>query len=94
MVAINDAFPVTEGHTLLIPKRHVVSPNDLFRPELNAMWALSARMRAWLSAADPNISGFNFGLDGRGKRRSSGPTPTSTSSRDGKANREPARGRA
>jgi ATP adenylyltransferase len=61
MVAINDAFPVTEGHSLLIPKRHVVSPNDLFQPELNAMWALSARMRAALSAADPIISGFNFG---------------------------------
>jgi ATP adenylyltransferase len=61
MVAINDAFPVTEGHSLLIPKRHVVSPNDLFQPELNAMWALSARMRAVLSAAEPIISGFNFG---------------------------------
>src|ERR1700722_18527704 len=66
MVAVNDAFPVTEGHSLLIPKRHVVSPNDLFRPELYAMWTLSARMRASLSAADPIISGFNFGSnDGR-----------------------------
>ncbi len=61
MVAINDAFPVTEGHSLLIPRRHVVSPNDLFQPELNAMWALSARVQAALSAADPIICGFNFG---------------------------------
>ena len=38
MVAINDALPVTEGHCLLMPRRHVVSPNDLFRPELNAIW--------------------------------------------------------
>jgi diadenosine tetraphosphate (Ap4A) HIT family hydrolase/5-methylcytosine-specific restriction endonuclease McrA len=61
MVAISDAFPVTLGHTLLIPKRHVVGPNDLFQPELNAMWALSAQMRAALSASDPAIAGFNFG---------------------------------
>ena len=49
------------------------------------MWALSARMRAALSAADPIISGFNFGSnDGE----SAGQTVThahSTSSRDGKA---------
>src|SRR5271166_4464914 len=61
MVAINDAFPVTEGHSLLIPKRHVVSPNDLFQPEVNAMWALAADVRAELSAADETIAGFNFG---------------------------------
>ncbi len=66
MVAIRDAFPVTEGHTLLIPKRHVVSPNGLFQPELNAMWELSVKVRAVLSAADPTIAGFNFGSnDGR-----------------------------
>jgi ATP adenylyltransferase len=42
MIAIKDAFPVTDGHSLLIPRRHVGSPNDLFQPEINAMWALSA----------------------------------------------------
>jgi ATP adenylyltransferase len=61
MVAIRDAFPVTQGHTLLIPKRQVASPNDLFQPELNAMWALSVEVRAALSAADPIVAGFNFG---------------------------------
>ena len=61
MVAINDAFPVSEGHSLLVPKRHVVSPNDLFQPELNAMWALSAKVQTALSASDPTIAGFNFG---------------------------------
>lgn len=61
MVAIKDTYPVTEEHSLLIPKRHVVGPNDLFQPELNAMWALSANVRVALSASDPTITGFNFG---------------------------------
>jgi diadenosine tetraphosphate (Ap4A) HIT family hydrolase/5-methylcytosine-specific restriction endonuclease McrA len=61
MVAIRDAYPVTEGHSLLIPRRHVVGPNDLFQPELNAMWALSAKVRTALSASDPTIAAFNFG---------------------------------
>ncbi len=65
MVAIRDVFTVTEGHTLLIPKRHVVGPNDLFQPELNAMWALSVAMRAALSASDSAIAGFNFGSNDR-----------------------------
>jgi diadenosine tetraphosphate (Ap4A) HIT family hydrolase len=61
MVAIKDAYPVTEGHSLLIPKRHVASPNDLYQPEINAMWALSASVRTALLAADELITGFNFG---------------------------------
>jgi diadenosine tetraphosphate (Ap4A) HIT family hydrolase/5-methylcytosine-specific restriction endonuclease McrA len=61
MVAAKDAYPVTEGHSLLIPKRHVASPNALYQPEINAMWALAANVRAGLSAADDTITGFNFG---------------------------------
>jgi diadenosine tetraphosphate (Ap4A) HIT family hydrolase len=61
MVAIRDAYPVTEGHSLLIPGRHVGGPNDLFQPELNAMWALSAKVRTALSASDPTNTAFNFG---------------------------------
>jgi diadenosine tetraphosphate (Ap4A) HIT family hydrolase len=61
MVAIKDAYPVTPGHTLLIPKRHVPSPNDFYQPEINAMWALSASVRGALSVADERITGFNFG---------------------------------
>jgi len=62
-VATRDAHPVTEGHTLLIPRRHVVGANDLFQPELNAMWALSAKVRTALSASDPTIAAFNFGAN-------------------------------
>jgi hypothetical protein len=37
MVAIRDAYPVTEGHSLLIPRRHIGGPNDLSNdPTFNA----------------------------------------------------------
>ena len=61
MVAIRDAYPVTSGHSLLIPKRHLVSPNSLYQPEINALWALGASVRSELSGEDGLITGFNFG---------------------------------
>ena len=36
-------------------------PNDLFQPELNAMWALSAKVRSALSNSNSAITSFNFG---------------------------------
>ena len=61
MVAIKDAFPVADGHSLLIRKRHVASSNDLYQPEINAMWARAANVRVELSAANGMITFFNFG---------------------------------
>ncbi len=61
--AIRDAYAVTPHHTLLIPKRHVVSAGDLVQPELNAMWALAAEIRADLKAQDATIDGFNVGFN-------------------------------
>jgi diadenosine tetraphosphate (Ap4A) HIT family hydrolase/5-methylcytosine-specific restriction endonuclease McrA len=61
MVAVKDAYPVTVGHCLLVPRRHVASPNDLYQPEINAMWSLGNEMRTRLRATDQSISGFNFG---------------------------------
>jgi diadenosine tetraphosphate (Ap4A) HIT family hydrolase len=63
LYAVRDAYPVTTGHTLLIPKRHVSSPAELHQPELNAMWALAAETRTSLSAGDASINGFNLGFN-------------------------------
>ena len=38
--AIRDAFPVTEHHTLVIPKRHVADYFDLHQPERTAIEAI------------------------------------------------------
>ncbi len=39
-VVIRDAFPVSEGHTLIIPKRHVASFFDLTPAERNSLMEL------------------------------------------------------
>ena len=35
-----DGFPISEGHTLVVPKRHVASLFDLTEEEQAAVWSL------------------------------------------------------
>lgn len=62
-VCIADAYPVTEGHSLVIPCRHVADGIDLHQPEWNAVSALLKQRRLELEKADGSISGFNIGLN-------------------------------
>jgi len=62
-VCIADAYPVTEGHSLVIPCRHVVDGMDLHQPEWNAVSSLLKQRRQDLQMADASISGFNIGLN-------------------------------
>jgi diadenosine tetraphosphate (Ap4A) HIT family hydrolase len=43
-VAFCDAFPVTEGHTLVVPQRHVASAFDLTESEEADHWQLVAKV--------------------------------------------------
>ena len=61
-VAFLDGFPVTEGHTLVIPRRHVASLFELSEKEQLAVWKLVAQMRADL-VAEFCPDGFNIGLN-------------------------------
>jgi diadenosine tetraphosphate (Ap4A) HIT family hydrolase/5-methylcytosine-specific restriction endonuclease McrA len=58
-----DGFPVTELHTLVIPKRHVASYFELSQPELNAVQQLLAAQKKALLTIDARISGFNIGVN-------------------------------
>ena len=60
-VAIRDAYPVTDGHMLLIPRRHVVDQTGLWQPEINALHALQGQLIHRLREEDATISGFNIG---------------------------------
>jgi diadenosine tetraphosphate (Ap4A) HIT family hydrolase len=60
--ALIDAFPVTEGHTLVVPKRHVASVFDLSDEEQAAVWKLVAQVRATLTA-QLKPDGFNVGVN-------------------------------
>ena len=59
--AILDAFPVTEGHTLIIPKRHVSDYFSLYQPERNAMQRLLEEQRQNILNTDSTVTGFNIG---------------------------------
>lgn len=61
--AIRDLYPVTEGHTLVIPKRHVPSWFALFQPELNAINQLLQTEQLKLRDKDHRIAAFNVGIN-------------------------------
>jgi ATP adenylyltransferase len=62
-VLIADAFPVTEGHMLAIPRRHVADYFELRQPERNAIQRLLEDGRARLRERDAAIAGFNIGIN-------------------------------
>ena len=61
--AIRDGFPVTDLHTLIIPKRHVADFFDLYQPELNAIHDLLSRQRQSIMHEDKTVTGFNVGIN-------------------------------
>lgn len=63
LLAFLDAYPVSPGHTLIIPQRHVATFFDLTPDEWSAALVLARRRASALRAADPSITGFNFGIN-------------------------------
>ncbi len=61
--AIRDKFPVTELHTLIIPKRHVNNYFGLAQPEVNSTNSLIAGLKSELELRDKLITGFNIGMN-------------------------------
>ncbi len=61
--AIRDGFPVTEGHTLFIPKRHVLDYFQLVPAEVNAINRLMEEQKKLLQEKDSTIDGFNIGMN-------------------------------
>jgi ATP adenylyltransferase len=55
-LCIADAYPVSEGHSLVIPRRHVTDGMELHQPEWNAVVELLRQRREMLSAQDATIS--------------------------------------
>jgi diadenosine tetraphosphate (Ap4A) HIT family hydrolase len=60
--AFLDAFPVAEGHTLVVPKRHVARMFDLPQGEQAAVWMMVTQVRAKLMA-ELRPDGFTIGLN-------------------------------
>ena len=61
--SIKDAFPVTELHTLIIPKRHASDYFDLYQPERNAIDQMVQQQRKVILDLDSSVTGFNVGMN-------------------------------
>jgi len=60
---IEDRYPVTEGHCLVIPRRHFDDYFDITGEERDAVHELLLSMKKLLSDRDPSITGFNVGVN-------------------------------
>lgn len=62
-LSFKDLYPVTEGHTLVIPKRRVQSFFELSSNEKKAMFELLESQKQDLQNKDKLITGFNIGIN-------------------------------
>ena len=61
-MAILDSFPISPGHALVIPKRHVADYFDLTVEEQNELWQLVNRCKIILQDRF-HPDGFNIGIN-------------------------------
>lgn len=59
---VRDGYPVTPGHTLIIPKRHFASLSYASPEELRSIWTLLAEARRRLDAT-LKPAGYNVGVN-------------------------------
>jgi diadenosine tetraphosphate (Ap4A) HIT family hydrolase len=60
--ALWDGFPVSKGHALIVPKRHIASLADTTVKERLAIWALLEKVRQLLIDKH-RPDGFNIGIN-------------------------------
>jgi len=63
LVAILDKYPVTQYHTLIIPKRHIASFFSMTMEEHADCVFLLNVIKDTLSKLDSSITGFNIGVN-------------------------------
>jgi ATP adenylyltransferase len=61
--SIEDKFPVTPLHSLIIPKRHIPTYFQLGQSEINSVNQLLSNAKERLLKKDPKITGFNIGIN-------------------------------
>lgn len=59
---LRDGFPISPGHTLVVPKRHVASIFDLPFEECMEIWSVVSEVRKQLRD-DLQPDGFNIGVN-------------------------------
>jgi len=61
--AVRDPHPVTEGHHLIVPKRHSEDFFSMTEKERRDAEALILILKSRISAADRTVTGFNIGMN-------------------------------
>lgn len=62
-VLLRDRFPVTDGHLLAMPKRHLDEFFDLDDDEIRDLWQLLKDGRERIAREDRSVQGFNVGVN-------------------------------
>lgn len=63
VVALEDNYPVSKGHMLIIPKNHSSNYFELSDVEKHDADTLINEIRKNILADDPSITGFNIGMN-------------------------------
>jgi diadenosine tetraphosphate (Ap4A) HIT family hydrolase len=61
-LAVRDGFPIAEGHTLVVPRKHVASLFELEPTTLTAIWEMVSQVRAML-IQKYRPDGLNIGVN-------------------------------
>ena len=61
-VAIKDQYPISPGHVLIVPRRHVAAFMNATEAERSALWALVPKVLERLRK-EHSPDGFNIGLN-------------------------------
>lgn len=62
-LAIRDLYPVSDGHTLILTRRHIASFREMTGEEWAAVQRLSQRIADGLQGKDTTVRGFNLGIN-------------------------------
>jgi len=58
-----DSYPVTELHSLIMPKRHVENYFGLNKDELESVHKILLLQKEEIQKLDPTVEGFNIGMN-------------------------------
>jgi diadenosine tetraphosphate (Ap4A) HIT family hydrolase len=62
VVATRDSYPVSPGHTLLVPRRHVASVFDVTKVEQAALWTALDKVKLGIDS-EFHPRGYNIGIN-------------------------------
>ena len=63
VAAVNDGFPVTEGHLLIVPLRHTPDWFSMTEQERDDSQTLIDFLTQRIKKDDPSVTGFNIGTN-------------------------------